>query len=67
MSEPSRHRGSVEPGQRLDTIHVHQQRVVVKWPWLILALLVLLAVWGLMRRNPAFHPPQSSPPAETNH
>lgn len=67
MSEPSQHHGSLELGQRLDAIHAHQQRAVAKWPWLILALLAVLAVWGLLRRHPAQQPTQAPPPAETTH
>ena len=52
MTETSRQHGSLGFGDRLNSIHTHQQRNLLKWPWLLLGLLVLLlAAWAL-RRHP---------------
>jgi hypothetical protein len=51
MTETTRH-GSLGQGDRLNSIHTHQQRNLLKWPWLLLGLLaLLLAAWAL-RRHP---------------
>jgi MYXO-CTERM domain-containing protein len=51
MNESTRRHGSLGFGERLNAIHAHRQRDLLKWPWLlILALAVLLAAWALRRR-----------------